>query len=281
MSTEERESKTKILDKKDSKYRSSKDVATPTNQQLSPEHTQKSDESPIEVRSTISQTSSTTKPNESSPVKESDTTIGNVLSFLLPESIFNLWPSAGKKGAEEPWVPTDPNEIVNFPEKELASFDRIFPPDNVESPFQVRRGPITARNMLEQLNAMSVHGSQEHLTTQEEILCHLLFMFVDGSGQRRFLSIYRSENADDVVELCQRCRDCCRLFRYIDKRKEDPADFVRKLLDSFRRHMLWRSAHIAALIGMSEFFLNADEQNRNRLINLLSFIMLCKLNYGI
>lgn len=87
---------------------------------------------------------------------------------------------------------------------------------DVESPFQVRRGPITVRNVLDELKGVRCRSPQDRTITQEDILCHLIFAFVDGDGHRHFLTIYRSENADDVVELCQRCRDCCLLFRYID-----------------------------------------------------------------
>ncbi|VDM29905.1 unnamed protein product [Toxocara canis] len=100
MSTEEEESKTKSLDKKNRNTVLKMWLPQPINN------------SALNIR------------------KKAMKVLSKVLSFLLPESTFNLWPSAGKKGAEEPWVPTDPNEIVNFPEKELASFDRIFPPDS-------------------------------------------------------------------------------------------------------------------------------------------------------
>lgn len=54
-------------------------------------------------------------------------------------------------------------------------------------------------------------------------------------------------------------------FISISERKEDPVDFVRKLLGTFREHMLWRSAHVAAMLGMSEVFVDADERHRMRL----------------
>uniref|UniRef100_F1KTP9 phospholipase A2 n=1 Tax=Ascaris suum TaxID=6253 RepID=F1KTP9_ASCSU len=268
-STKTQVGKTKALEEKVSAH----DVTSPSTATVSttsPKTSQSCNGSPIEIRSLFNNSSSTKvmveSPSEKS--KRSEATIGSVLSFLIPETISNLWSSGCKKGsAEESWVPTDPNEIVTFPEKELCCYDRIFPPDNVESPFQVRRGPITVRNVLDELKGVRCRSPQDRTITQEDILCHLIFAFVDGDGHRHFLTIYRSENADDVVELCQRCRDCCLLFRYIDKRKEDPVDFVRKLLGTFREHMLWRSAHVAAMLGMSEVFVDADERHRMRMLS--------------
>ncbi|VDK46119.1 unnamed protein product [Anisakis simplex] len=227
--------------------------------------------SPIQISSTIVESnaaSSKTSTAISASTREREVSIFfSVLSSLIPESLFDLWSNSGKKdNAEESWVPADPNEIVKFPERKLPNYDRIFPTDNVESAFEVRRGPINGQNAIEQMKCERYGSSRDTLSAQDDVLCHLLFVFIDGTAHKNYLTMYRSENADDVLELCQRCRDCCILFRYIDKQKEDAVEFVHKLLDSFRQHMLWRSEHIAALIGLNNIFCDVDEKTRNRML---------------
>lgn len=166
-----------------------------------------------------------------------------------------LWVSAREKVfGEDYWIPSDAFEVVIFPRELLAAHREVFPIETNERGLRVVQG--TLKN------------------NPATPLFHVLFSnsHIDEPLNTVTLSIYRSHDIHEAIDLCNRCSDCETLFMLMDMRK-DNKKLVRELVASLREHPLWLILPIAIATNRIDFFSDEGiqqlQQKRNDYFSLM------------
>uniref|UniRef100_A0A914X3D3 Tumor suppressor p53 n=1 Tax=Plectus sambesii TaxID=2011161 RepID=A0A914X3D3_9BILA len=146
-----------------------------------------------ELIAMASQSLPTTPP--SSPLNEAKKKDGgarpSIFSLaLVSKQLGNFWTSAKERMfGEDYWIPADSNEIAVFPADLFAAHPRMLPSkSDKEVIFSVCQGSVK---------------NQPNMS-----LYHVTFAFTNEEGQTQTLSIFRSNDIQEAIDLYQSCHAC-------------------------------------------------------------------------
>ncbi|CAI4231912.1 unnamed protein product [Auanema sp. JU1783] len=226
--------------------------------------------------------SSSSSDEENDSHAELDLDDKNVLSYFSVVSNY-IWKNSRKASyasGTDSWVPTDPNEVVEVPTAIVTRYKKVYPligeeDLNSNGAFYVMSADESRKEEEEEEEEveeeLEPNAMNNEITTEEkEIfkppLNHLVFRFWTGTKDNvRLLSLFRSRKVTDVIALCERCRESRSLFRCSLKYSSSRAEFVKKLLVILQEHLLWKPIHIAAVLGLEEFFKERKRKVRGQM----------------
>ncbi|PAV57630.1 hypothetical protein WR25_23284 [Diploscapter pachys] len=179
--------------------------------------------------------------NKVAPVKPSLFSLSQVSSKLG-----ELWSSARESlFGEDYWIPSDPNEIVFFPNELLRAHKTVFPVGGNESVLRVVQGSLKNR--------------------PAEPLHHVVFSYNPPSTASPSYSLFRSNELEDAVDLCRQCLECKLLFTILDSTKDNVKRRMQEMIGKLKLHPLYRMIHIAIVCNREDIFTeqNVDYINKN------------------
>ncbi|CAI5451243.1 unnamed protein product [Caenorhabditis angaria] len=208
---------------------------------------------------------------------------------------------------DDSWVPADCEQLAEFPKELLDNYKKVHP--NVEAPqkYNLVNGDfavLVSKASLDEagskrktkseqksreevltnnpLNASAEKTPSAEKTSKEEIkektssieqiehpLHHLAITLYDEKNSKYVVSLFRSHNFENVVALCERCRENPELFRSFP-RDVDIKEYLLTIFNELRENMTWKTVHIAAKIGLIEYFEEMKEHKRKRYFNMIA-----------
>ncbi|GMT36222.1 hypothetical protein PFISCL1PPCAC_27519, partial [Pristionchus fissidentatus] len=157
---------------------------------------------------------------------------------------------------EDYWIPSDPNEIVFFPQELLRAHKIVFPPEDGTVMIRVVQGSVKNRP-----------GVPLH---------HVVYTVSEDRNAPTY-SIFRTSEVDDAVDLCRRCHECQFLFTRLGDRdcpyefphggetskssstkrrykKSDARKHIQELIRKMKAYPLWRMLPIAIACNREDIF---------------------------
>ncbi|MCP9266140.1 hypothetical protein DINM_021623 [Dirofilaria immitis] len=141
-----------------------------------------------------------------------------------------LWSSARERVfGEDYWIPSDRYEVVPFPVELLRAHNSVYPHNNNKKGLCVVQGTLKNRPAAPLFHVLG-----------EEIE----FLIT--------VSIFRTHEIQEAIDLCNRCYDCEALFMLLDM-QNDNRRLVRDLVTALRAHPLWLIVPIAIATNRADF----------------------------
>ncbi|CAJ0952462.1 unnamed protein product, partial [Mesorhabditis belari] len=117
------------------------------------------------------------------------------------------------------WVPEDCEKVLAFPCNTINKYTKVY--------------PIYSNSTKDSSFSVLVDATPLAKSKQKAAVNHLVLTIHPNAGpnkNREFsLSLYRSRKVTDVVALCERCRECRKLFRYFPRGKENTIESLSQL----------------------------------------------------
>ncbi|GMR60840.1 hypothetical protein PMAYCL1PPCAC_31035, partial [Pristionchus mayeri] len=180
-----------------------------------------------------------------------------------------IWSSARESiFGEDYWIPSDPNEIVFFPQDLLRAHKIVYPPEDGTAIIRVVQGSLKNRP-----------GVPLH---------HVVYTVSEDRNAPTY-SIFRTSEVDDAVDLCRRCHECAFLFTRLGdpntpyefphgeetsaaskststkkrKKKSDARKHIQELIRNMKAYPLWRMLPIAIACNREDVFTQENLQLMN------------------
>ncbi|KAK6110191.1 Ankyrin repeats (3 copies) family protein [Brugia pahangi] len=156
-----------------------------------------------------------------------------------------LWSSARERVfGEDYWIPSDCYEVVPFPVELLRAHNSVYPHSNSRKGLRVVQGTLKNRPAAPLFHVLfSKENEEKNDNRREEV--ELLVT----------VSIFRTHEIQEAIDLCNRCYDCEALFMLLDM-QNDNRRLVRDLVTALRAHPLWLIVPIAIATNRVDFFTN-------------------------
>ncbi|PAV87879.1 hypothetical protein WR25_08656 [Diploscapter pachys] len=238
-----------------------------------------------------SEEASTCAEDKESSDSNSEFSSSNASGFLtMLSNILNKAPQrkASYATGTDHWVPLDPEEIVIMPQEIVDGYKKVHPHvgkdinqnGNFSVVTKIMNNTLPAakkkrperektKNLEKMLQKLAESGGSEVEMKDSSSDCeqeqeqqenddrppvhHLVITFWGKDGEKKYFSLYRSRKVTDVIALCERSRECIQLFRFQPKGLEK-SDYISKLLSCLKKNLLWKSIHVAASLGIVEYF---------------------------
>uniref|UniRef100_A0A8R1TV84 phospholipase A2 n=1 Tax=Onchocerca volvulus TaxID=6282 RepID=A0A8R1TV84_ONCVO len=160
-----------------------------------------------------------------------------------------LWSSARERVfGEDYWIPSDCYEVVPFPVELLRAHNSVYPHSNNKKGLCVVQGTLKNRPAAPLFHVLFSKESGERNDNKKGEIELLVTV-----------SIFRTHEIQEAIDLCNRCYDCEALFMLLDM-QSDSRRLVRDLVTALRAHPLWLIVPIAIATNRADFF--ADESIR-------------------
>ncbi|KAF8355695.1 ipla-3 [Pristionchus pacificus] len=177
-----------------------------------------------------------------------------------------IWSSARESiFGEDYWIPSDPNEIVFFPQELLRAHTIVYPPEDGTAMIRVVQGSLKNRPGIP--------------------LHHVVYTVSEERNAPTY-SIFRTSEVEDAVDLCRRCHECAFLFTRLGDRdgpyefphggeatkatstkksnkKSDARKHIQELIRKMKAYPLWRMLPIAIACNREDVFTAENLQLMN------------------
>uniref|UniRef100_A0A0K0FBV7 phospholipase A2 n=1 Tax=Strongyloides venezuelensis TaxID=75913 RepID=A0A0K0FBV7_STRVS len=198
-----------------------------------------------------------------SPVLERNNSKPGLFSLAnVAVKLNDLWTSAKDKLlGEDYWIPSDPCEVVYFPDELLLGHEIVYP-DVTHIP---KSSPPSLR---------VVQGTIKNEPSKP--LHHVVYSYNVEGKIFKSLSLFRSQDLEESLDFYRRCLECKILLKFIDKSK-DCRKKIRDITTMFQVRPLWRVLHIAIACQRCDIFspdginfLKSENHDIKDFINVIS-----------
>lgn len=183
-----------------------------------------------------------TKTPPSSPVLERNNSKPSLFSLAnVAVKLNDLWTTAKDKLlGEDYWIPSDPCEVVYFPDELLLGHEIVYP--DMLSNGKILALPPSLR---------VVQGTIKNEPSKP--LHHVVYSYSLDGRVFKSLSLFRSQELEETLDFYRRCLECKILFKFLDKSK-DCRKKIRDITTMFQVRPLWKVLHIAIACQRSDIF---------------------------
>uniref|UniRef100_A0A0N4ZC78 phospholipase A2 n=1 Tax=Parastrongyloides trichosuri TaxID=131310 RepID=A0A0N4ZC78_PARTI len=198
-----------------------------------------------------------------SPVLERNNSKPGLFSLAnVAVKLSDLWSSAKDKLlGEDYWIPSDPCEVVYFPDELLLGHEIVYP-------------DVIASNKSSPPSLRVVQGTIKNEPSKP--LHHVVYSYQGQDKIFKSMSLFRSQELSEALDFYRRSLECKILFKFIDKSK-DCRKKIRDITTMFQVRPLWRVLHIAIACQRNDIFtpeginfLKAENHDIKDFINVIS-----------
>ncbi|CEF60107.1 85/88 kDa calcium-independent phospholipase A2 [Strongyloides ratti] len=182
-----------------------------------------------------------TKTPPPSPVLERNNSKPSLFSLAnVAVKLNDLWTSAKDKLlGEDYWIPSDPCEVVFFPDELLLGHEIVYP------------NSLDEKKIIPIPSLRVVQGTIKNEPSKP--LHHVVYSYSVETKVFKSLSLFRSQEMEDALDFYRRCLECKILFKFLDKSK-DCRKKIRDITTMFQVRPLWKVLHIAIACQRSDIF---------------------------